>query len=922
MTLIAKVIPNLINGVSQQPEEVRLPSQSDEQINFLSSVVEGLRRRPGTRHIAQLLSKPSSGAFVHIINRDTFEKYVAVFIDGDVRVFDFKGNEKLVNKPNGVDYLKAMAPGRSLRAVTVADFTFVVNRERVARAYDPSAGLTLTPVNKRFQTIRFNTLSKGRVDTYFSKINAYKSCWGRYSVTIGGRTYTQSSEHGLGTFVAYLAAGLSSHLGVDCIVNGVEVDIPLKAGQALYAVTDNSGNGKAVQRCTKYRYGGKNDNKICDAWEYVCQFEPEDVTTVLDQTKIVGYASATGDLIPAGEITNKEGLVHVRLGDYGTTYKVLVDGAVQASYTTSATDRTTVQTSNIATQLYNALAAKNFPEIAVSTTGNSILLRAKNTTKDFTLTVEDSAGGKALMACKGRVQAFTDLPGVCFEGFTIKVAGQDGVEADDYYIQYSETSDGEKTSGSWKEVAKKGLRTRPAPVTMPHRLVSNGDGSFTFEEIEWDGRVAGDAESAPESSFINKTISDVFFFKNRLGFLSDENVIFSEAGSYYNFYPTTVLQSLDSHPIDIAVTNDKVSILRHAVPFNETLLLFSDQTQFILRSGDRLTKETVNVDVTTRFEASLEAKPVGAGKNVFFGVKRGPWAGIREYYVDPDAKVNDAADIASHCPEYLQGSITHIAASSNEDLVLAVTDAAPNILYTYKYYWQGNEKVQSAWSSWRMGGVILGVSFINSDIALVIEREGKVYLEVMSLAADNEEVGRGFKSELCLDRMAYVEAGAALPWTSSAQVAVDTSGNLLSTEKLRTLYPGNVVDKPLFVGERFHSYYRFSKLVLTEAETRVAPLVGRLQLRFMTLNYINSGFFQVGVQAGTRPPLLSAFTGRRIGSFANRLGAVPIDDGRYRFPILGQAPETSIWIETDSHLPCAFLSAEWEAFFQRHSRRA
>ncbi|MFM9515600.1 hypothetical protein RDK54_14265, partial [Listeria monocytogenes] len=70
-----------------------------------------------------------------------------------------------------------------------------------------------------------------------------------------------------------------------------------------------------------------------------------------------------------------------------------------------------------------------------------------------------------------------------------------------------------------------------------------------------------------------------------------------------------------------------------------------------------------------RFEANLTAKPVGAGKNVFFGVNRGPWAGVREYYVDPEAKVNDAADVASHCPSYLFGSITLLTASSNEDMV-------------------------------------------------------------------------------------------------------------------------------------------------------------------------------------------------------------------------------------------------------------
>ena len=44
MGLINHSIPNLINGVSQQPETLRLGSQGEVQENGLSSVVEGLRK--------------------------------------------------------------------------------------------------------------------------------------------------------------------------------------------------------------------------------------------------------------------------------------------------------------------------------------------------------------------------------------------------------------------------------------------------------------------------------------------------------------------------------------------------------------------------------------------------------------------------------------------------------------------------------------------------------------------------------------------------------------------------------------------------------------------------------------------------------------------------------------------------------------
>ena len=44
MPLINRSIPNLVGGVSQQPEILRLENQATEQINGLSNVVEGLKR--------------------------------------------------------------------------------------------------------------------------------------------------------------------------------------------------------------------------------------------------------------------------------------------------------------------------------------------------------------------------------------------------------------------------------------------------------------------------------------------------------------------------------------------------------------------------------------------------------------------------------------------------------------------------------------------------------------------------------------------------------------------------------------------------------------------------------------------------------------------------------------------------------------
>lgn len=82
--LVSTTIPNLINGVSQQPYALRLASQSEAQENAHSSVVEGLRKRAGTTHRSKIVDAPSGELFTHTINRDRNEQYEVLIGGGDL----------------------------------------------------------------------------------------------------------------------------------------------------------------------------------------------------------------------------------------------------------------------------------------------------------------------------------------------------------------------------------------------------------------------------------------------------------------------------------------------------------------------------------------------------------------------------------------------------------------------------------------------------------------------------------------------------------------------------------------------------------------------------------------------------------------------------------------------------------------------
>lgn len=130
MSLLSKVISNLFNGVSQQPAELRDPSQAAVQVNAISSPSYGLKKRPGTTHIGKI-GFATQEPLVHFVNRDKNEQYAVSVTDGDIRVFDVNtGSEVKVSTPDGIDYISGINPQEDLRLVSVADYTFVLNTKR------------------------------------------------------------------------------------------------------------------------------------------------------------------------------------------------------------------------------------------------------------------------------------------------------------------------------------------------------------------------------------------------------------------------------------------------------------------------------------------------------------------------------------------------------------------------------------------------------------------------------------------------------------------------------------------------------------------------------------------------------------------------------------------------------------------------
>jgi len=559
----------------------------------------------------------------------------------------------------------------------------------------------------------------------------------------------------------------------------------------------------------------------------------------------------------------------------------------------------------------------------------------------------------------GTVNTFSDLPhpedpSPPSNGDIYKVVGYDESNFAGYYVR--------RTGGVWEEHYGIGANTAMDETTLPHALVRLANGEFDFQPFKWTDRQVGDATSNPPPTFIGRTIYGVYYWKNRLGFITDENCVMSTAGDYGNFWRNTMTILLDSDLVDVALTTNKVSILKYAVPFNDTMMLFSDQSQFSLSVRDVLTPTSVSIDEATGFEMDDTVAPIKVGTEVYFVSKAGSWSRIREYFVSSENLTLDAADITAHVPRYVPSGITSLAGSDVEDTIFAVsanTDV-DNRVYLYKFFWSGDEKVQSAWSYWELGAYdkILSIDVIESEVFALIKRGDATYLEKADLDVNAETLDLGF--DILLDRRYEVQPGdlsyssgtgrttITLPydlryspqaeWKIVLTAGAGDIGRLVDQSTYQfpvtagyntVTVPGDMTIKEPVVGVNYDSEYELSEQFVYNRDDS-ADTTGRLNLRTLTVNYKDAGFFEVEVYPyGTDfasdveeviPASLDAFTGRTLGEAQLILGSASFDTGVYTTYIDGNSRDVVIKLKNPSHLQAKFTSAEWEGKFTKRTR--
>jgi hypothetical protein len=79
---------------------------------------------------------------------------------------------------------------------------------------------------------------------------------------------------------------------------------------------------------------------------------------------------------------------------------------------------------------------------------------------------------------------------------------------------------------------------------------------------------------------------------------------------------------------------------------------------------------------------------------------------LYEYFVDKALETADYDDASAHAPNYLPAGVRRLIASPDFDLLQITSSGDPDAIYAYKFYFNGQEKIPSAWSRWSYPGAV------------------------------------------------------------------------------------------------------------------------------------------------------------------------------------------------------------------------
>jgi hypothetical protein len=772
MSTVTQRIPNLLSGISQQPDNRKFPGQLRDSVNAFPDYTLGLLKRPGGQFTSKLYGATPEGKWFSIL-RDQQEKYVAQYDDNTFRVWSLIDSTLgEAGSPRAVDMgTNTGVPGTCNLTNLKADLTAYNDAVE-----DTAAKLALLHAAQadyaeilagqdETQEALFEvsyTYPSGEVDQAL-KSGILKNASGVYTVknndTVVSVSTTLPANYALGSeytdeYPLLAAEGYRVYQAILTVAAANTAAELTAAETAMNTAQTNYNNAVTAEATAKTNYDAEVTNCNITATPsngYLYGATADDIelltlndyTFVLNKAKTVALKTATSAAQP------HQAFVTIKVVGTGH-YRIYLDGTERATHNAGSGG----DVDGILTDLASDIDGNTFGGTTFSATvvGPGIYISA---TAAFTIRVVGGPSDTAMTVFQDTAPTVADLPLQCKDGYVVKIVNSTDIDVDDMYVKF--VADGTATYGTgvWEETIAPGIKYEFDELTMPHQLVRNADGSFTFGPINWEDRLVGDETTNPDPSFVGQKINNLFFYRNRLGFLSNEAVVMSRAGDYFNFWVTTALTVTDDDPIDVTASSVRPVNYRFVLPTSVGLVLFSDTEQFILTTdADILSPRTAKINQMSSYDCDPDVAAVGMGTNVGFISKTPLYS--RFYEIARISKDNppEMFEQTKVVPELIPATVDSMIASPAMSVVSMATTGSSTV-YQYRFLdLQGGQRL-SSWYKWDLTGTFLDQFFDSNEYYAVVKNGTDVYVQSYDLTQASEEgfltLPTGEKTDVCLD---------------------------------------------------------------------------------------------------------------------------------------------------------------------------
>ena len=964
MASVTQLVPTLTGGVSQQPDELKVPGQVNVANNVLPDVTHGLLKRPGGKLVTSLSdgtkNSVTNGKWFHYY-RDEAEQYVGqIARDGAIKMWKCTDGSEMnvVGNTGALTSYLVHSNDEDIQTLTINDFTFLTNRTKTVAMANTIEPLRPPEVFIELKTVKY--ASQYSLNLFNNTALSTVSTATRISVEMvrSSNNYCNSN----GTIANHVSRVNNTTRCQTVDGNGdptFNANNDENAPNVATRIFDISSGGTLVDTNAVSTMGSSdfsyqvniNNNSATGRSNLYFRITTTGQSTPVGSGSNVEYRTrynTTNDLLYGGEGWQQGDFFYVYMKD--AYYKVTIDevsvSQVQANLglirptPTSFDTKTTVTAESILGALRTEISATgNFNNVQLI--GNGIYItRTSNVQNGVEQNFFNASSpvSDLLNVVAGEVLTVDDLPRQCKHGFVVKVKNS-AEENDDYYLKFL-ANNGLDGEGVWEECVLPGAQTNFDASTMPLQLVRTNATTFTLSQVAWEGAEVGDTAvdgTNPQASFVGKSINKMVFFRNRLVMLSDENIIMSRPGNFFNFWARTAQTFSNVDPIDLSCSSVYPATVFDAIQVNTGLVIFTKNQQFMLTTdSDVLNPNTAKINRLSSYNFNHKTNPVNLGTTIGFLDNANKYSRFFEMSNIRREGEPDVVEQSKVVSQLFENDLKIISNSRENGLILFSEENTPT-LYGYRYFTSGNERILQAWFSWTLTGDIIYHCMLDDALYVVVRNNGKDQLLKYSVKLDDNGhfVTAGEDYPIHLDHCTSVTTGGGTynsttnkttfpkPTgfeSSNTLAAYDTdSGSNLGRFADVTINGSNLEITGNWSGETFLVGYQFEMEVelpkifftypvgsATRRDTRSNLIVHRVKFNFGKV-----GFYKIDVLRTGKPLFTQEIESTPADAYnANNVALLPEVQGVV--PCYERNNQLVVVVKSKHPSPATIISYQWE----------